>query len=331
MRRSLFHTPLKSPFQASWLLRTSAAMLCSLSGGAYAAGATTLDLPGDRAFPEAITATADGTLYVSNLAGGGILRIRPNQAPEVWLKPGDHGTRSTLGVLADEKRGLLWVCSNDMSMIGIPSPGTQKGSSLKSFDLKSGQPKSSASLPGDAQICNDIAIDKAGDVYVTDTLAPNVLKLSKDQKSLAVWKADPALAPAEGGGLDGIAFGSDGNMIVNKIGSGELFRIEVKNGVAGALTALKPSRPLVMPDGLRLADDGKSFWLIEGEGLSRMTIEGDVAKVELIKGGLVVPTNVVQLGKKLWISEGQNGYLLDPKLKGQSPRLPFRLYLVTLP
>jgi hypothetical protein len=36
-----------------------------------------IQLPGERAFPESITATPDGTLYVSSLASGGIMRIKP--------------------------------------------------------------------------------------------------------------------------------------------------------------------------------------------------------------------------------------------------------------
>ena len=33
-----------------------------------------------------------------------------------WIKPGAFGSRSTLGVLVDERSNLLWVCSNDVSV-----------------------------------------------------------------------------------------------------------------------------------------------------------------------------------------------------------------------
>ncbi|WP_411888049.1 hypothetical protein [Hydrocarboniphaga effusa] len=310
-----------------------AAALAAVSFGAQAAAPGSIELPGDRAFPESITASRDGTLYVSNLEGGGILRIRPQGKPEAWLAPGAAGTRSTLGVLVDESRQLLWVCSNDMTIIGIASPGTQKGSFLKGFDLASGKEKVSAAFPAPTppaggSICNDIAIDGSGAVYVTDTLAPQILKLSADQKTLGVWKTDPLFAPKNGGGLDGLVFDASGNLIVNKIGSGELLRVDVKNGAPGTVTELKTSRPLDQPDALRLGTDG-SLLLVEGGGsLDKLVISGDTAKVETIEDGFTVPTGVVQVGKGYWISEGQNGYLLDPALKDQAPKLPFRLHYV---
>jgi hypothetical protein len=39
-------------------------------------------LPGERAYPESITAATDGTLYVSSPAVGGVWRIKPQQ--EQW-------------------------------------------------------------------------------------------------------------------------------------------------------------------------------------------------------------------------------------------------------
>ena len=86
-------------------------------------------LPGDRAYPESITAAPDGTLYVSSPAVGGVWRMKPQTgAVEEWIKPGAFDTRSTLGVLVDSKANLLWVCSNDFSSVGIPGPSTVPGS-----------------------------------------------------------------------------------------------------------------------------------------------------------------------------------------------------------
>jgi hypothetical protein len=42
-----------------------------------AEGLQTIEIPGDRAFMESITAGPDGILYVSSLASGGIARIKP--------------------------------------------------------------------------------------------------------------------------------------------------------------------------------------------------------------------------------------------------------------
>ena len=91
---------------------------------AFAGDLGEVKLPGDRAYPESITAAPDGTLYVSSPAVGGVWRIKPQTADvEEWIKPGAFGTRSTLGVLVDKKANLLWVCSNDFSSVSLaPAP-----------------------------------------------------------------------------------------------------------------------------------------------------------------------------------------------------------------
>ena len=48
----------------------------------------------------------------SSLASGGIVRIKPGASTaEQWIKPGAFDSRSTFGVLVDERYNLLWVCS----------------------------------------------------------------------------------------------------------------------------------------------------------------------------------------------------------------------------
>lgn len=311
------------------------AVLLPLSGAIAKDTRSTIDLPGDLAFPEAITSTADGTLYVSSLGNGGIFRVRPGetQATE-WITPGSYGTRSTFGVLADEKAGLLWVCSNDISaVIGPHVAGSATGSWLKGFDLKTGEGKISAKFPGERTLCNDIALDPDGGVYATNTMAPEILKLSADRQTLTIWATDPRFGPSgQDAGLDGIVFGGDGHVYVNTYSKGELFRVDVKDGKADTVTPMVPSRPLVLPDTLRLIE-GNTFWLIEGGGrLARMTVEGDRAKIETIKEGFALPTGVTQVGKtQLWVSEGQLDRILDPaKRASTKPALPFKLHAVTI-
>ena len=285
-------------------------------------------LPGERAFPESISSSKDGTLYVSSLASGGITRIEPHSSEaKVWIEPGAFGTHSTFGVLVDENAGLLWVCSNDLSARGM-AVGTPEGvSALFAFDLKTGVGRISVPFPSKPSTCNDITIGPDGAAYVTNTAAPQVLRLAKGAKELEVWFTEPSLQPEKGGGLDGLAFGPDGNLYVNTVGPGELYRIDVKRGKATKLTRLTPSRPLFHTDGMRRY--GKDFLLIEGQGrLDLMTVHGDSASVETLKDGYTTPTGVTSVGRTAWLSEGQLSLLSDPNKK---PNLPFRVYAVPLP
>jgi sugar lactone lactonase YvrE len=173
--------------------------------------------------------------------------------------------------------------------MGVPGPGSAKGSALKGFDLETGEGKVSATLPGTRTLCNDIAVGPDKSVYVTNTFAPEILRLRPGSDKLEVWATDPGFEPPQkGGGLDGLAFGSDGNLYVDTFTKGELFRVEVTEGKAGKITKLQPSRPMALTDAVRLTEDGHAFLIIEGTGkLDRLTVDGDKASVETLKDGFV--------------------------------------------
>jgi streptogramin lyase len=303
-----------------------------LSTTSVPAAPTSIDLPGDTVFPESLSSSKDGTLYVGALGDGGILRIRPNGTPERWIKPGAFGSASILGVLVDEPSNTLWVCSDDLSDSGVKVPGAAAGSALIGFDLTTGAGKVRAPFPGEHNLCNDMAVGADGSAFVTNSDAPQILRLPPGGKQLEVWFSDPSLQPAPNGtGLDGIAFGSDGNLYFNRFDAADLYRIDVKNGKAGKLTKLNPSRKLVLTDAIRPIGPGV-FLLIEGAGrLDTMTIKGNDAIIATLKDGYVTPTGATRVGDIAWVSEGQLDFIFDPAKHDQKPRLPFKLFAVPLP
>jgi sugar lactone lactonase YvrE len=291
-----------------------------------------IPVPGTKAFPESITSTSDGALFVGRLGDGGIVRVKPRTAEStVFVQPGAAGSRSILGVFADEASSTLWACSNDLSALGGPATGSDTGSALKGFDLKTGVEKRSVSLPSSHAFCNDITVDAKGSVYITDSAHPTVLKLSPGVTTFEVFAQDSAFAAPQGGfGLDGIAFGSDGNLYVTTYTAGELVRVEVKDGRAGRITTLSGTRHLNFPDALRTLGNN-SFLLIEGSGsLDRVVIQGDAFAVTSIHDGFVTPTSVARIGTTAWVSEGQLGFFFHASKNALSPSLPFRIYAVPL-
>ena len=301
-------------------------------GSSALAVPASIDLPGDRIFPENIASAKNGALYVGSLGSGGIIRIKPGASKaEIWIKPGAFGSRSIFGVLADERSNTLWACSNDLSALGIVIASSQTGSALKGFDLKTGQGKVSAKLPGDHTLCNDIAIGPDGSAFVTNSAAPQILRLPPGSSQLEVWANDPLLAPPDSGaGVDGIAFGTNGSLYVDTYTTGELFRVDVTHGKAGKVTKLKSSRPLTLADAIRPLGNNQ-FLIIEGAGrLDRMRIQGDGAAIETLKDGYASPTGVAVVGHTAWVSEGQLSYVFDPAKKGQTPNVPFHIYSVPL-
>ena len=301
-------------------------LLLSVAAGGIAS-AQTAGLP-DKSFPESVTSTKDGTLYAGSFNLGGVTKVAPGGKPEQFIQPGAGGSRSVLGLLADEQGGFLYVCSNDITGFGVPGPGDTKGAWLKTFDLKSGAPKGSVALPDPKALCNDIAVGSDGTAYVTDSFTPNVYSLKPGGTALEVFATDPMLGPAKDGvGLDGIAFGSDGNLYVTSYIPAKLFKIAVKDGKAGAVSELKPSRAIDHADAMR--SFGGSLLLIEGNGkLDKVTVKGDDAEIETIKDGFDEPVSVTQVGDTGWVAEGKLSYIIGDN-KGKDPG-PFTLKPIAL-
>ena len=318
------HRPGLARVGAAWRALALSAALVAAGCATMATPPDTVVLPASSPFPEALAASADGTVYVSSLTHGGILKVAPGSSTAVpFVRPGEHGTRSTFGVLPDEKRGILWVGSNDATVFGIKGPSTTEGGWVKGFDMKTGAPKVSVRLPGTPAIAQDFALAEDGTLYITNTAAPQILRLKPGAGEVEVFVQDEALK----GGLDGIAFGKDGNLYVNTYLAGELFRIDVRDGRAGKVTKLRTSRPLTKPDGLR--PFGNGFVMVEGGGpVTRVSVEGDTARIETIAQA-AEPTSVWLTANRMWVSEGQLSYLA-PEKKGQLPD-SFKLRALPLP
>src|ERR1700746_1590665 len=282
-----------------------------------------IPLPVTKAFPESITSTSDGVLFVGRLGDGGIVRVKPRTAEStVFIQPGALGSRSISGVFADEASSTLWACSNDLSALGGSAAGSDTWSALKSFDLNTGDAKHSFLLPGSHAFCNDITVDGKGSVYVTDRASPTILKLSPGATTFEVFAQDAAFsAPQSGAGLDGIAFGSDGNLYVTTYTAGELLRVDVKDGKAGRVTELLGNRRLQFPDALRKPGDN-SLLLVEGAGtLDHVVIKDNGFAVTPIYGNFSTPTSVALIGTTAWVTEGNTTYFFDALKKNLAPPL----------
>src|SRR5580704_258662 len=326
------HSVASSSLAQGELLKSLCARALGMAGLALTVGVASSNLAHaqsapvglpDKSFPESVTSTKDGTLYAGSFNLGGVVKAAPGGKAEQFIKPGAGGTRSVLGVLADEKSGMLYVCSNDITGFGVPGPTDTKGAWLKTFDLASGTLKGSFALNDPKSLCNDIAVGNDGTAYITDSFTPNVYSLKPGGTALEVWATDPLLAPAKDGvGLDGIAFGADGNLYVTTYIPAALFKITVKDGKAGAVTALKSSRPLDHADAMRAFGD--RLLLIEGNGkLDKITIKGDDAEIETLMDGFTEPVSVTQVGDTAWVAEGKLSYIIGDN-KGKDPG-PFTL------
>jgi len=280
----------------SFVLAVTVAMVCGLQ----AADRAEITFADGRIFPESVTSTKNGDLYFGSLGQDSVYRATSKAAQATtWIQPKANGLMTVLGVLADEKAGVLWVCASATGgRGGAPYVGE---TALKAFNLKDASFKASYAFPGNG-LCNDIAVAGDGDVYAADTIQARVLRLKKGATALDVWTADPMLLA----GADGLALLADGNLYINSVTQGTLLRIDVnKDGSAGKITKLETSRPLMQPDGMRSVGS-KTMLLVEGAGrLDEVTINGDKAEIKVLKDGLTGPTAVTLAGGTAYVTEAK--------------------------
>jgi sugar lactone lactonase YvrE len=268
-------------------------------------------LDGVHVFPESLSSTGDGTLYVGSIWGV-VYRAKPGAVmAEPWAHP--EGVLSILGVLADPGHRTLWLCSTPNTFRSPPVAGV---SSVMALDLKTGKQKGVYPFPAPAATCNDITVAKDGTAYAADTSNGRVFTLRRGGKDLELFAEDARLK-----GIDGIVFSGDGTLYANIVTKGQLIRVDRdKGGKFSGVTQLALSQPVAGPDGFRLIS-GKRFLLAEGNSgkVDEVIIDGDKAAITTLKEGLMSPPGVTVVGKTAYAIEGKITYLIDPKLKGQEP------------
>jgi len=206
-----------------------------------------ISIPGTAVFPESLTSAADGTIYIGSVGQAQVYRVVAGAATaEPFIAPGTGNIKQVFGVLADDSTGTLWLCSNQ---VGAPGAAPAAPGALHSFDLATGAARARYEFPAGG-MCNDIAVGANGDVYATDTMGMQVLRLPKNGSALEVWSAKGAFGPP-GGVLDGITV-VGGRVIVNTLVTSKLFAVDVAaDGKAGAVAELALSQPVTRPDGMR--------------------------------------------------------------------------------
>jgi hypothetical protein len=310
-----------------YTLASSLALACLITIPAFAASDVTVN--DTEVYPESITAMADGTVILGSYYKPIIYKAGPGQTTaEPWIHLSGQGSEATLGVLADPKTKTLWACQAEQEP-GTPPP-LPRHTMLRTFDLKTGKDKASYPLPGATNLCNDITIAADGTAYISDTINGQILRL-KPGGALMLWLKDPALA-----GIDGLTF-VKGALYVDSVAQSTILRVPMNaDGSAGTPVLIALSQPVVRPDGLR-AQAGRLFVAENGAGrVSELKLDGDKARVVVIKDGYVTPTAVQPVGDVLWVGDAKLAFIdpklfgLDPKLQGHDPGF-FKAYALPLP
>lgn len=283
------------------MIRTACLALGLLAASASASRAAEIVIHDAQSQPESLDVGPDGTLYVGSASSPHVYTVKKGATtatPFINASAAGPGT-FFYGVLADPASNTLWTCQ--LTPVAGSSP-VRHTTALRGFDLKSGAPKLSWTLPGDDSTCNDVSIGPDKALYITDTTNHKIYRLAPGAQVAELYLDNRDLL-----GIDGIAF-LNGTLYVNNVYFNKLYRVPVgADGKPGVPVDIWMDAPVHGPDGMRVAN-GKLFLAENASGkVSSLTIAGDTAHVTVIKDGLDKPTGVQPAGDTLWFTERKTG------------------------
>ena len=279
----------------------------------------------DNFFPEGITISNNGDIFVGSLKENKIVRFKNKEKySETFVPSNSNGLMSVIGIIADDRNKILWACSSNPGVTNYPTQNPIV--SLKAFDLATGDHLQSYKFPNGG-FCNDIAIDNNSNVYITDSFNPRILRLNKSESRLENWFENKAFE-GEGFNLNGITF-IDNKIYTVKMNSGELFEIGIgENGKPVNFNKIDLPRSLNAPDGIEAIDKNN---LLVVENRTPSTWKGSLTSINLskeptikiIKDNLDTPTTVSLKGETAWILQAQFSHLFGDEK--DTPPGPFEI------
>lgn len=272
----------------------------------------------NKSYPESVTYSPHQDVFLLGSVTQGIV-AKVDKAGAYTPFITDHRLVSTVGLLVDDASNTLWVTNSDPGAGARTAAATQgKLAAIATYDATTGAPKAYydlGSLSPGAHFANDIALDAAGNAYVTDSFAPVIYKIDSHGKA-SIFAESPLFLTGEGFNLNGIAWHKDGYLLVGKYNSGELFKISTTD--PADIRKVKLPEALTGADGIHLID-GKHLLVAQNLAANR-TVEltsGDgwqsaaITRQEASK--LSMPTATVIVGKDVYVLNSRLDTLFDPK------------------
>lgn len=148
-----------------------------------------------------------------------------------------------------------------------------------------------------AHFANDIAVDGAGNAYVTDSFAPIIYKIDA-QGVASVFLENAALAAPSGAfGLNGIVYHPDGYLLVAKSDEGAIFKVPL--ATPSSFTKVTATGlTLTGDDGLQLTDNNTLLVVCNAQGqvyrLSSTDGFASVSRTGSFATGAVYPTTLAR-------------------------------------
>jgi sugar lactone lactonase YvrE len=319
---SMFNLKPTVAIQSKGLLAASLLLASQLS---LAQPRTDIPFTADLVYPESAAWSAkQNAFFVTSVHRGVIGKLSKAGSYTPFIT--DEQLIGTVGIKVDAERNILWVANSDSGASLRSSEATQgKLAALVAYNATTGKRiayHDLGKLSEGAHFANDIALDRKGNVYVTDSFAPNIYRVNAAGKASIFVTSE--LFKGEGFNLNGIVYHPKGYLLVSKYNSGELYKIDINNPKQIEKVALPEL--LSGTDGLLLRSPN-SLIAIQNLGIDRTLelVSNDDWKSATIKvvtkSNLPFPTTATQVGKDVYVLNAQLGSLFTPEAEKVSDYL----------
>ncbi|WUH98693.1 SMP-30/gluconolactonase/LRE family protein [Spirillospora sp. NBC_00431] len=314
---------------AAPLLLGSATQAAASPGARQAQISTAYVIPGDRVYPEGITADPHtGEMYVGSYEGGTIYKLTPGQqVAEQFLPPFVDGRTQALGLEVDRSR-RLWV--------------TDRLTGVAVYDIASRRLLARFTIPDqEPRLVNDMAITPDGTAYITGSrrsviyrITPEELAKAQEQGGevslLPTFDLSKIVEPHPPNTitLNGIVAERTGRYLLTVDMTGaDLYRIELPSGKVDKVAL--SGGDITTGDGMELQNN--TLWVAhpikDNYAISRWRIGSDGLTAQstgrLTDLALQTPTTLLRKHGKLYVVRSQfdKGGPTGPG----TPQLPFSI------
>lgn len=244
------------PILCRLALATALTIPVMTAGPANGAGVSAqgITFEANQAYPEGVAwDSAQQVFFVSSVRNGTIGKV--TTAGEYTPFVDDDRLVSSVGLFFDAPRNLIWTAIGDLGLSERSTPDTvYKLAAVAAFDATTGEPRAYHDLSGlidGPHVGNDVTVDLAGNVYVTDSALPVIYRVDPQGNASVFARSD--LFGGEGLSLNGIVAHRDGFLLVGKTNSGDIFRVSTKDGQD--IHRVDLPEAIQGADGLLLVDD----------------------------------------------------------------------------
>lgn len=217
---------------------------------------TSISIDEEDLFPEGIEYDQrEDRFLVSSISLGTIGQVKDGIYSEFITDP---DLVSSIGLhIDDSKKRLLVANANiDGSLSALAAYELSTGERIFYTDL--------AALEDGLHFANDVAVDKKGNAYVTDSYSGIIFKVDPEGEASVFFKEEDLAPSPNNFGLNGIDFDPRGFLLVSHLETNRILKFPLNNPENYSEVAIPTE--LYSPDGIYLSNPNELLVVSNGEG-----------------------------------------------------------------